>query len=698
MNMMRKTGLLTTLAAFVLSACGGGSPTLLSAGGSSSGTTTSSSSGASSSTSSSSGGVAATAATITMISSVAQIASNNSTPATITAIVQDANNVIVIGAPISFAATSGVIAPSATTATGSVAGTTDSNGQAQATLTTPGNFTNRAITVTATVGTVSKTLVVMVTGSKLSVSGPTSLITGAVGTFSASLADSAGTGIPNQTVTIASANGNALSAGSMTTDNTGHITFTLTGSKAGIDTVTATSLGLSATATISVSGESFNLTAPAANTPVPLSSAATSTQAAVSHPQAFTLLWTNAGVPVQGATVTFSTTRGVFGTTVPAPPATGSVTTTAQTDSNGGATVSVLATTAGPAVVTATATDPTTLAQVTTQLQIEFVATNPSRLDTQASPRNVAVSGQSTITAIVRDVNNNFVEGQTVSFQLTDQTGGSISVATSVTNAQGVAQTVYQATSAASGNNGVVITATLGALSSTITLTVGGQTVFLSLGTGNLITAPNATQFAMPWTVQALDANGNPVANANITFAVHAFTYPARIGPVPNPTPVENTDGSTQYEYAAYFKGTYAAAGNPACNGVSGTAWCQIITTLTSVNSGGCFNEDIDGSGILKNDVNGNGRLDPGDVASVSPGAGVTDATGTAAVTVLYPQDHAEWVRSTLTATATVQGTESSTSSSFVLPVLASDLTSADVSPPGFDSPYGVASICSNPN
>jgi len=60
---------------------------------------------------------------------------------------------------------------------------------------------------------------------------------------------------------------------------------------------------------------------------------------------------------------------------------------------------------------------------------------------------------------------------------------------------------------------------------------------------------------------------------------------------------------------------------------------------------------------------NNNGKLEPGDIALASPGsvstASVTDAThtqGTALFTVNYPEDHAMWVTSTLTATATAQG------------------------------------------
>jgi len=54
-------------------------------------------------------------------------------------------------------------------------------------------------------------------------------------------------------------------------------------------------------------------------------------------------------------------------------------------------------------------------------------------------------------------------------------------------------------------------------------------------------------------------------------------------------------------------------------------------------------------------------------VALTSPGVVTTAVDGTGTFTVVYPEDHALWVQVTLTAKATVSGTESSTSTTFVL-------------------------------
>ena len=92
----------------------------------------------------------------------------------------------------------------------------------------------------------------------------------------------------------------------------------------------------------------------------------------------------------------------------------------------GKATVSVSSTTSGPAVITASSTG------VSTQVGIEFIATNPTAIAVQASPSTISVSAQSTITAVVRDPSNNLVEGKLVTFSLADVTGGTLSVASAL--------------------------------------------------------------------------------------------------------------------------------------------------------------------------------------------------------------------------------------------------------------------------
>jgi hypothetical protein len=589
-------------------------------------------------------------ASVIALSSSPQMPSNNSQPVTITALVRDTNNVVVPNATVLFSTTSGVIAVTQAT--------TDSNGQATATLSTPGDYSDRTITVTAAVGNSHGTVPITVSGTTLTMapqSGSGDIVQGSTATYLLTLLDSAGNGIANQAVSISSANGNTLSSANLATDANGHATFAVTGGVSGTDTLTASALGQTAQQSLVVSSTNFAMTAPATGALIPLN---TNTTVSVT--------WTTSGTPQQNQAVTFTTTRGSFG---------GATSYSTTTNSAGVATATVSSTTAGAAIVTATGSG------VTAQVAVTFIATTPNSLTLQASPDSIATGAQSTITAVVRDAQNNLVEGQTVDFQLTDVTGGTISQASAVTNTQGVAQTVYTASSTASGSNGVEVAASVQsapAVAGDVYLTVGGQTVFLSLGTGAKISEnDNMTQFIMPFSVMAVDARGNALANVPISLTIHS-SYP------------DDEPGNT---LAAYFKGGWI---------LNGTQWVQTSTpgnmTVNPITP--CLNEDTNKNGILDSgeDINGNGRLDPGDVATASPGSVTTDSTGTAEFSVVYPEDHADWVRVTLTATATVNGTESSTRSIFILPILATYVTTTDSTPPGYTSPYGTATVCTNPN
>lgn len=567
--------------------------------------------------------------------SLPQIPSDSSKAATITVLVRNASNNFVSGVPVAFAASSGGLTVTQ--------GTTDSSGEAIAMLTPAGDPTNRNITVTATVGSSKASIVVPVVGTTLTLTGPSSLVIGSSGTYNVTLADAGKNPITATSVTVAST-GNTVTPTTLTTNSAGSGTFQVTAVKAGSDTVTASALGQSASQDLTVSNQSFTFTAPAVNALSPLNTAL-----------GVTVHWTSAGAPVVGQTVSFASTRGTLSAA------------TAVTDASGNASVTVSSTSAGPAIIAASATG------VTAQVPVTFESTVPSAIAIQASPDTIATQEQSTITAIVRDAAGNLVNNQTVAFKLTDVTGGSLSFATVVTDTEGVAQTVYTASGTPSTSNGVIVSATVQgtAITASTTLTVGGQTVFISLGTGNTIGEnSNKTQFQMPWVVQAVDSSGNPVNNVAITFTIHSASRPNW----------------------AYAKGTYE---------VCGPVWQQYNTTPGCTNPPvTCLNEDINLTGVYEasEDINNNGKLDPGDVAVATPGSVITATDGSATFLVEYPEDHALWVQATLTATATVQGTQSSTEATFVLPMLASYLTAITTEPPGFVSPYGVANTCTNPH
>ena len=358
------------------------------------------------------------------------------------------------------------------------------------------------MTVTATAGSSTAQVVVSVIGTNLSVSGPVSLVFNTAGSYSVNLTDSGNAGIPNQAVTLTSALGNAVPA-TVTTNANGQAQFSLTPTVAGNDTITATALGQSAQQAVAISNQSFSFTAPAASSQIPIGQVASAVPV--------TVKWLAGTTPQSGKTINFAATRGTFSST------------SAVTAADGTATVMIYSTSAGPATISAADSSNAVSAQVL----IDFVATTPAAIAMQASPTSVGLAGTSTITATVRDAQNNLVPNQTVNFSVSDVTQGSLSQATSITNAQGQASTLYTASTTASATSGVVITGVIQStgLSTTTTLTVGGQTVFLSLGTGNTIGIYSATQYSQAYSVQAVDATGAGVPNILITFTVKSLGY-----------------------------------------------------------------------------------------------------------------------------------------------------------------------------
>ncbi|MGC3981269.1 MAG: Ig-like domain-containing protein [Steroidobacteraceae bacterium] len=623
--------LLVLMGSLMLAACGG-DDTL-------SGTASSSSSSA---TSSSSSSATTTVASVELLASSPQLPSNDSTPITITALVLNAANQTMANQPVVITTNSGYL--------DSVQTVTGTNGTATAVLHTS-DKTNRNITVSAVAGGITDTVAVSVTGTRLTVSGSSAMVLGDSADFTFTLVDSGGTGIAGQAVVVTSAAANTLSSSNLTTDNTGKVTVRLTATHGGADTLTATALGLSATQALTVSSDSFAFTTPAANTEIPLNQVTT-----------LTALWKLNNSPQVGQTVTFASTRGTLS---------GS---TATTNSSGQASVTISSTNAGPATLTAT-----TSSGSVTQVKVEFVATTAAAINVQASPATVATGAQSTISAVVRDAANNLVKGKIVTFSLVDSSGGSLSIASAATDSEGKAQTVYTASSSPSATNGVSVTATVSdtpSVHGTATLTVAQKALFISLGTGNSISEPNAAQYSILYAIQVTDANGNGVANVALTVRISSLWYG---------TGGRCFNGST-WVVGAPFGGT--------CTSRDYVDACTDEDSLLGSSSSYFRNGNLDAG----EDFNGNGKLEAGNIATVTPTSVVTDSSGFALVNVFYPQEYTDWLKVELSASTSVSGTESSRVVSFTLPGLGSDFNSASLAPPGLISPFGTTDYgCTTP-
>lgn len=284
----------------------------------------------------------------------------------------------------------------------------------------------------------------------------------------------------------------------------------------------------------------------------------------------------------------------------------------------------------------------------------------------QASPFTIGPNEQSSITAIVRDGTNNLVTGATVVFDLTDVTGGQLSVGSAQTNTQGRATTFYTSSNTTSANNGVRVAATVQsnpAITDFVELTVAQRELFIALGTGNEIFEANSAQYRKEYVVQVSDSQGNGVPDVTVQVGILSESY---------------------------YKGFWTY------NDVVGV-WERTQT------AGPCADEDVNRNGQLDpgEDFNSSGRIEAGNIASVvaqsgSGGTFTTDSGGFGVVDVFYPQEFATWVDVNLTATTSVQGTEFAESARFRLPISGDDVDDPNVSPPGNPSPFGQSGTCTD--
>ena len=412
--------------------------------------------------------------------------------------------------------------------------------------------------------------------------------------------------------------------------------FDVSGDVGGPDTLTATGLGLVSVLDIDISSDSFRFLTPSED----------GVEIAIDTDETLNVEWLVNGQP-QSGTVEFFTTRGALSSP------------NAALNANGRASVDIRSNTAGPAVVTAAVVD-----GPSTQRTIEFVATMPTQVTAQASQFSVGPGEQSTVTATVRDANDNPVKNQLVSFVLEDVTGGAISNAAARTDSSGRADTVYTAGQTTSATDGVRITASVnnGALADEVRLTVARREVFISIGTGNDIEEPTTADYKTEFSVRVTDSLGVGVEGARVQISAVSKEY---------------------------WKGFYEF--NPDTN-----TWPVQYTPIGAPEA--CADEDANRNGILDagEDFNNSGRIEAGNVSSVAPGTVSTDDAGLATFDLTYAQEFANWVVVTIEARTSVAGTEFLETQDFVLSASVSDLTPPGSPPGGTESRYGSSDTCAD--
>ena len=576
---------------------------------------------------------------------------------------RDANNAAASAATISVVSTGGSLS------VGTV--TTGTNGQATFTLGVGNEKANRQISVTLTAGTVVETQTITISGTTLALTASKSVTTpsdAAPIELTATLRDAAAQPISGATISFTSALSNAFtpsagyvftSGSSGTTDSAGMFKVKYAGTNIGVDSVAVASSGatkdISLTSSV-VSQTFFDFTVPA-DPSIPLD---------VNSPQDLTVRWLDAtGNPKVGETLTFYTTKGFFGDV-------GTTWTTATTNADGLATLTGIydtGATAGPATITVY--DNSTIQTATLTLDVR--ATTPASINLQVSPGVIPVStatktSTTTLKATVRDANAQAVAGKVVGFSIFAGPGAGefISPVTAITDSGGVATSTFTSGSSTSAQDGVVVRATvIGVAPAEARMTIAQSAATITIGTTNKLGKIGDTGYAQEFTVLVTDSSGGAVEGAVVSLSL----VPIRFYTGANLIHVgvfESEDANRNYILDV------------------GEDCAQELDLLTLIATGRYWKNGSAGnySTIVDPPCTGNGRLDPGAVASIDSTV-TTGADGMGIFTVYYPKSFGSWVDVEITATTDVTGTNANAKIDFFLNVIEGDT-------PYLPSPFGL--------
>ncbi|MDO6692441.1 Ig-like domain-containing protein [Aliiglaciecola sp. 3_MG-2023] len=571
-----------------------------------------------------------TPASLELYASSIQLASSGSDEIELIAVVKNAQNILLSGVDVSFAANNGAELQI-------VQGTSADDGTARATLTSRNNPENRTITATVSSGTLSETIDVEIVGTEVNVDGPISVVLGDTVDLTIKVVDSDGTGLANQSVQLSTTQGSIVS--SAVTDSEGQVAIQYVATTSGENLITASALNAEGSLTFTVQEDSFSFSS-VPTEDVPLNTSTT-----------LEVTWLKDNIAYAGGEVTLSASRGDF------------VSSTVVTDANGVAAFSIQSNNAGLASVTANGVDANNQT-VSARTQFEFIATVPDTIIVDASPDLIGPDGQtSTITAIVRDVTGNLVKGKVINFRVDDVSGGYVSPNSATTDSNGIASTVYTS-NAVSSEDAVIVHAEVAdnnSITDFTTLTVGDRAFDISLGTGNLLSSPDDSSYSKEFSVFVSDSVGRPVANVALTASS---------------TPIKYADGE------AFYQGfwTYDI--------VSG--FWYTTTTKNCRNEDINGNGSLD----INEDINEDDKLTPGIIGTISfvDGINETDENGQAKIEIRYPKAYGAWTNVNIAVFGQSSGSESFESQTFLLPVASEDLQIETAAPPA--NPFGFNEIC----
>jgi len=590
---------------------------------------------------------------ISLSTSSASVSTDNSDSTTITATVLDANNAALKNTTVSFEASTGTLnAPSVVT---------DDNGQASVVFSC-GNLdsSNRTATITALSNAVSKQISIQITGTTLDLATDyqnleitnsviSTQIDNAKAILTISAKDAGDNRISNALITTSvdpSSTGNVLlSPSSGYTNSSGELKIEVFGKAKGNVVVRVEGLGATATQAYSVglAGEVFSIISPTED-PYSLAKGA-SVSVVVQAPSQ--------------AQVIFATTCGAWDG--------GIDTVVTKSVTNGQASAALSSTEACNATVQVyDAADPNTSDSM--KVTIYPPADSAARIDLQAASYVVAPStggilNSVALEATVRDETFQIVPNVSVTFSISDSTGGGEYVSPPLAYTlpgSGKAEATFTSGSVSSGARGVTVTATVvgkSTVTDSISIVIGGTAGSVVIGQSTTIeSSEDGTSYILPMTAQVVDSNGNPVPSARISLQLWPLSYRTGIW-------VPKSSGSIDANCYPEVSNTYP-------------------------------NEDdtFPGTYFYRNlildpgeDANGDGQLTPASSsAGAVPDEVVADENGVAAFDLIYTKSQAAWIVAEITGSTLVLGSESRSTTTFVLPWALAD-SNICVLP---DSPY----------
>ncbi|RPH40362.1 MAG: hypothetical protein EHM87_22340, partial [Burkholderiales bacterium] len=247
--------------------------------------------------------------TVQVVASTTTINSDGKTPIDLTVFVTSATNVAAKNVSVELSASdpAGAAGGVRLEVTRAI---TDDTGTATAKMSVLSDPRSRDITVTArAAGVASTPLTVRVSGTTLTVSGPSaiSLASTTTSNFTISLKDSSGVPLGGWDVAAVSEKGNTLTATTIKTDAGGQAIFGVRGAVPGADTLRFSALGESRSVPITVSGKGLSVT-PSSG----FSTVGTTPVVALGTTAALQVTYQSAdGIPA-GTVVDASTTRGTL--------------------------------------------------------------------------------------------------------------------------------------------------------------------------------------------------------------------------------------------------------------------------------------------------------------------------------------------------------------------------------------------------